>query len=359
MKRKILYLMHIDWGWIKQRPHFIAEKLEMDFDVSVFYMFSRKRKLMTSNPSDINKYPIITFPLKRINILNTLNIIVQKVFFSAILKIMKPDFIWITYPELYDYLPKKNLKKYKIIYDCMDDVQGFKYNSNIKARLDISERKLLRDSDIVFASSENLRKKIIIRGCNSDKAVIVRNGYNGEIIEAFPNKSSAHKKFKVAYIGTVSEWVDFDILQKSLAEISNVEYHFYGPIECELPKNEKVFFHGPIKHSLLYETIRDYDSLIMPFKINELILSVDPVKLYEYINFNKNIITIYYKEIERFKDYVYFYNNTQEYIDVLKRLIQNNDLKYSKEQRYKFLIENSWDKRTEVVLKKLRNFNEI
>ena len=35
--KQILYLMHIPWGWIKQRPHFFAEKLAKDVIVDVKY----------------------------------------------------------------------------------------------------------------------------------------------------------------------------------------------------------------------------------------------------------------------------------------------------------------------------------
>ena len=34
MSKRILYLMHIPWGWIKQRPHFIAEGLNDRYDVN-------------------------------------------------------------------------------------------------------------------------------------------------------------------------------------------------------------------------------------------------------------------------------------------------------------------------------------
>ena len=49
--------------------------------------------------------------------------------------------------------------------------------------------------------------------------------------------------------------------------------------------SDKVIFHGPIEHSRLIENKELYDVLIMPFIRNELIESVDPVKLYEYIAF--------------------------------------------------------------------------
>lgn len=35
--KQILYLMHVPWGWIKQRPHFFAEYLAKDLIVDVYY----------------------------------------------------------------------------------------------------------------------------------------------------------------------------------------------------------------------------------------------------------------------------------------------------------------------------------
>lgn len=66
---KILYLMHVDWGWIKQRPHIVAEKLAERNKLKVFYMFSRKRKNITNNPTPVENYPLIALPLKRIKLI--------------------------------------------------------------------------------------------------------------------------------------------------------------------------------------------------------------------------------------------------------------------------------------------------
>ena len=66
----------------------------------------------------------------------------------------------------------------------------------------------------------------------------------------------------------------------------------------------------------------------MPFVVNDIILSVDPVKLYEYLNFNKNIISVHYPEIDRFSDFVNFYNSNKELISVIFKLMNDNSHKY-------------------------------
>lgn len=355
MKIKILYMMHVDWGWIKQRPHFLAEKLNKEYDIHVFYSFSRNREVITSNPTNIKLFPIITLPLKKLTYIRRINNLLQKNFFSLILTILKPDIIWITHPSLHDFLPRKKLGKYKVVYDCMDDVLAFSNSQEIKNDLYNSEKRLLQDAELVFVSSVHLQNQIIKRGCKREKTVLVRNGYNGELIDPKEEIYNSTSVFRLGYVGTISNWIDFQIILNSLDELENIEYHFFGPVECQTPTNNRVIFHGPIKHSELYNEIKNCDCLIMPFKLNDVVLSVDPVKLYEYVNFNKNIIAIFYEEIERFKPFVHFYSNEQEYIDTISKLIENNNLKYNQDQRIKFLAENTWDNRTEIIIKNLKN----
>lgn len=356
MNKKILYLMHVDWGWIKQRPHFIAEKLDKKYDVKIFYMVSRHRKVMTDNKSSVDTFPIITLPFKKIKLFYLLNLIIQRSLFYLIINLQRPEIIWITHPLMIDYIPRKYLSKYKIVYDCMDDILGFENSQEIKKLLERNERLLFKEAEIVFVSSEHLCGEIIKRGCDHSKTVIVRNGYNGELISTYRDEKRNNKEsFKIAYIGTISSWIDFDLILYSLNQLDNIEYHFYGPVDSKVPNHEKIWFHGSIKHSELYETIKDCDCLIMPFKINNLILSVDPVKLNEYINFNKNIITVFYPEIDRFRHFVHFYNNKEEYIEIVRKLQKDNTIIYSNENRENFLLENNWDKRMKVIFNTLDN----
>ena len=88
----------------------------------------------------------------------------------------------------------------------------------------------------------------------------------------------------------------------------------------------------------------------MPFKLNEIVEAVDPVKIYEYINFNKNIIMREYLEVERLKNYVYFYNDDIEFLNAIDEIEKNRIIKYNKCQRIEFLRENTWSKRAEKII---------
>ena len=84
-------------------------------------------------------------------------------------------------------------------------------------------------------------------------------------------------------------------------------------------------------------------------------LSVDPVKLYEYVYFGKPIVSVWYPEIARFEPFVEFYRTADELVEVLKRVsTEGYCRKYTERQRLQFLAENSWDRRAEAVRDILR-----
>ena len=130
----------------------------------------------------------------------------------------------------------------------------------------------------------------------------------------------------------------FHNYKKNIRKINDIEYHFIGP--CELKNKlteDRIKFHGVINRRS-YNYVKHLDCFIMPFKLNKLVKSVDPVKLYEYINYNKPIISVYYEELEYFSKFIHFYYNTKDLINFLKNMTLNKlERKYSSNERVEFL----------------------
>ena len=83
---KILYVMHVDWDWIKQRPHFLAEQLSLHFDVRVIYAFARNRSLLVKRQGEnVRTLPMIRLPFRqRFWLSRTINLILQKIYFQIL-----------------------------------------------------------------------------------------------------------------------------------------------------------------------------------------------------------------------------------------------------------------------------------
>lgn len=342
----ILYIMNVDWNWIKQRPHFLAEELEKYFKVKILYQHRYKRKGFQKRKLSKAIMPVFVIPKGEKNFLSRkINSKIWSMVISLLNYIEKYQYIYITFPSQIEYV--KNFKG-KLIYDCMDNHCAFIQDEDKKNKLIDQERKLVNKATIILCSSNKLKEQLLERYGKKieSKIQIVRNGYDGKILEN-SLKSSNNDHLVISYVGTISNWFDFETILKSTVDFPDIEYRLYGPYEENaIPKNIKnIKFMGVIEHDKIFDYIKNSDCLIMPFKVNDIIEAVDPVKLYEYINYNKNIISVYYKEIERFKDFVYFYKDYEGLKKILQSIIVNNQIIYNQDQRKAFLLSNTWSNR--------------
>ena len=90
--------------------------------------------------------------------------------------------------------------------------------------------------------------------------------------------------------------------------------------------------------------------LIMPFVVNELVLSVNPVKLYEYIYSGKPIASVRYPETEKFSKYVTLYSSLQEFFHFIESEILLSVSK-NKYEMQKFATSNTWNFRCREIIK--------
>jgi teichuronic acid biosynthesis glycosyltransferase TuaH len=361
MKPRILYAMHVDWDWIKQRPHFIAEELASGFDLTLLYPFNYRRDRLIKRASDarIRRLPLWFIPCRdRYSVLLLLNRFVISGLIWVLIRAIRPEIIWITHPLLYEYFPRRSGRA-KLVYDCMDDPQGFFFpNNTARERIVRLERRLLEAADLVFVSSARLQELIETRADGPARTVLIRNAFGGAIL---PDKADQAGPIQtpgrviIGYCGTVSTWFDFAALQYCLDRHPELEFLIIGPVDHAVPlQHERIHYTGPVPHAELYGHVQDCSALIMPFTTNELVRSVDPIKLYEYINFAKPIIAVYYEEIRQFSGFVDFYTTPEELLRVIQALQATGfAVKYSARGRMAFLEENSWRVRAELIRARL------
>ncbi len=202
--KKILYISHVDWDWIKQRPNYVAEGLSNFYEVLVLYGRSPKRSNMVKNSrKGISLKAFFPIPFYFSNgLIYKIHKIYLKIYFSYLIKKYDPDYIWVTFPLLYNYLPC-NIKA-KIIYDCMDDATGFTEDKQKQARLLQMETKLIANSWKIFTSSQSLATILNKRKECSDKLTIIPNAFDGNILSNKKVNPEKKKIYKIGYIGTVS-----------------------------------------------------------------------------------------------------------------------------------------------------------
>lgn len=354
-KARILYYTLVDWNWIIQRPQLLAEELSKRFELIVLYPFANRRKNHQKHRKiKVKTIPLFSFPYEsKSHLLASFNSLSRKYFIKLLILLWKPDILWLSYPEQILSIPKKTKVPY--FYDCMDDYISMARNFKHSEKLAKCEQELISKAKWIAVSSMYLKTKLESRyQLSPDSVSIVRNGFKDILLnnELKVSDNLHNGKFRIGYIGTVSHWFDWNIVLQSLSDFPNIEYHIIGPITpgIVVPKNNRIISHGTIEHHLLYENIADCQCLCMPFLLNDTVEAVDPVKLYEYINFNKPIISIRYHEVLAFEKFAHLYSTYDEYREQLNFIIAaRGKPKYTLEDRGEFLSLNTWKNRTDTI----------
>ena len=356
-KKKICYFSLIPWKWIKQRPQFVALKLAEEFKVDYRYFDSKTKKpieFIKINNSFQNKSLKI-----RPYYLHKRNKKSHKVRWNYLkLILFNYDILIFTQATQIDFILIRALKLNgtKILYDCMDNYSEWDKNP---IEYEKKEIYLISKANHVFVSSNHLMSKIINNyGFKKDKITLIRNGYDSTLFNNYDLINIKLKKPSITYIGTIDSWFDIEIVYSYALKHKDIYFNIIGPINKKIIniinnyKLNNIIFYGPIEHHLVPSYILNSDIMIMPFRINNIIEYVDPVKIYEYLYFKKNIVSSYWQELDQFKDILYFYNNNNEFELAINKAL-NTPFKETK--NYKKIINDSkWDNRLKEYIRLIK-----
>jgi len=388
--KNILYMSLVDWFWIKQRPHHVPEILSRNNRV-VYFSERGWRSIRYIKDSRINERKYITksyFKLnknftvvrkrklpkkemnKLVNPLYTFARMVNTWYIKRYLEYLdyknKFDVLIVTTPNHLTLLPRELLKGKLVIYDCMDNYKEF--DQNTKEELAEKELELLRLCDKVVVSSDELYKEITKYDVDGicEKTFVINNGVDIEHFDPENVDQSRDITFlrsskkKVAYIGTISSWVDLDLIQNMAKKFKDVNFYIIGPLDRNFDKNkysqtDNIIFTGTQPYEIIPTILSKVDISIMPFRKNQLVKSVNPVKIYESLAMGKPVIATRYEETEKFGDLIFTYDTSEEFESILSKLLSQNEEENIIRRRIEFARENSWEKRVEQIEKLWEN----
>lgn len=358
--KKILYLMHLPWDWIKQRPHFLAEELGRYAEVTVVYRYYRIpfTGQLVRNPVApwIKVRPLVILPFNRFAWVARINAAIMRAYLRR--AVQECDIIWITHPELFAAIRDIVPASVQVVYDCMDNQKFFKTVVERKGqgeRIDVWEQALLNRCDRVFASSAYLQQMLRDEYNYSGEVAVVNNGISlsfapeGTALDEPFAAAFSTAQFKLTFIGAIDSWVDFPLLARALAAYPGLTINLVGPNVVPVPVIERLHHLGPIPHRLLAEVMRRSDALVMPFQVSSLVEAMDPVKLYEYVWSGKPSLASYYGETRKFAEFMHLYRDADEFITLLGRIIAGECPQRPAKECAAFGEAHSWAQRAEAM----------
>lgn len=346
---RVAYVSHVDSRWIKQRPHFLAEALgAQGFAVTyVCSLFARRRALVLSQRLRVKvcRLPLMPQRLRKYVMPDVLAGFVCAV---ALMVLVRPQAIVVTHVRHY-WMARflRLLFKRTIFYDCMDRNAEFADVAKNDVRFELSLRE--RASGVFCSSDAILRD---LESLRADGIYLVNNAL-AEVSVRVTNPVPAYRPRRAMYVGTVSDWFDFDAVEHLLASEEDAVVEIVGPADVPIPQHPRLIHRGVLEHSRAMEEMRCADVLIMPFRVNRLIEAVDPVKAYEYVASGRPAVCVDYPQLDHFGHYIRRYSGPEGFVEEVRRSWGRPSLDV--DALTDFVSENSWAARADVVAEVIRD----
>lgn len=236
-----------------------------------------------------------------------------------------------------------------IVYDCMDHHAGFKNND---MRMLQEETFLIREADLVVTTSAGLSDRIAQIRPN----VLIRNGCDVAHFRApdrpLPRPS---QKSVVGYFGSLDHWFDTELVATSARAYPKWHFVIIGRRQdCDLSALRKIANVGiidEVPYDALPRYASGFDVCMIPFKINELTLHTNPVKMYEYLAAGKPVVGTAMPELSiGGEGMVYVAHDRTEFIAKLGEAMAQHDDPILTERRIRYAMGETWKDRVDLLL---------
>ena len=239
------------------------------------------------------------------------------------------------------------------IYQSIDDISQDPYTVKHGLRL---EKQAAKEADLVLVTSSQLKEifshiNLNVHVLNNAvDATIFQEGSNEPFI--LPEELASITNPIIAFIGNMDNLrIDFALIKAvALANLDKTVL-LVGPInsqkfyDLEIQKLPNIIITGPKNIRQLPQYLKFIDVALIPFLINKLTASIYPLKVNEYLAMGKPVVSTKFSvDIASFKDVVYLAKGHGEFIELVKKAIDENTEMLAK-QRIEIAETNTWNSR--------------
>lgn len=227
-----------------------------------------------------------------------------------------------TFPNTADYV--RAFGEAVHIYYCVDDFTN--WPGVDKKLIKSMEDSLIERCDIVFATSREL---CIRKERNGKKPVLLFHGVDFEHFNMSRKEDELTDIPKpiIGFFGAVSSWLDFNLIKGIASKRPEWSFVFLGAVDTDvslLAGIRNIYLNGMVPYEKLPSYAAAFDVGIIPFQVNELTASVNPLKLLEYLACGLPVVSTALPEVLKFSDVVYIAENAGGFISAIEKALSEN-----------------------------------
>jgi len=365
-KRKLSIITYGGWFNTFQRPHHLARYLGKQYETCVInntirlpfrgYGYMSEQAALVDRMQNmflLKEDPRFPF-LKGINRVLTR---FQNHFVFRSRGLMESEIVYTWHIEDISYLDQCRGKF--IVYDAMDDWAAF--SETIDQRLIDNEHEVVARADLVLAVSRKLYDRHSRLNGNT---ILVPNGVDDDFFRAALTceKRESDQLFAyrdkpvVGYVGGIHDWVDVDLIAETARRMPEITFVLIGPtLKTLKPKLEGIsnlLSLGPKPYSELVSYMAYFGVGIIPFKLNLLNESTNPIKLYEYLGAGMPVVSTGMREVAAYAadGVVYIADDPETFSGRIRAALAAAGDPGRREERLGIAAANSWAARAEQIM---------
>ena len=191
----------------------------------------------------------------------------------------------------------------QLVYYCVDEYTAFSGVSSTS--LGELEEQLLRQADLVIVSADALYQS---KSRIKPDTVIVRHGVDFDHFRkaldpdtVVPPEIENLPRPVIGFFGLIADWVDVDLMAHVAKEFPQGSLVVLGKSTTDMSVLEgtpNVHILGRKTYESLPAYCKGFDVALMPFRINELTLNANPLKVREYLAAGLPVVSTAIPEVE-------------------------------------------------------------
>lgn len=360
----VIFFSIIDWDFRYQRPQHIAARFAKNGHRVLYVSVNLKAQASYSKSILAENIYNIMLPFNKntsiynidIDIDNTIKTLTSA--FDAIFKdfSIKESVAFVEFPlwsPVVSYL--KDKYETKVIFDCLDEFSGF---TGVHDDINQIEDELLMSSDFCFSTSLKLYDKHKAKCKNIS---LIRNATEFEHFHKLPPNDLLKdiKKPIIGYYGAIAEWFDTETIKYISSEKPDWNIVLIGntqgsTVNILKRKYSNIHVLGEKPYNELPKYLYWFDVCMIPFKLNDLIISTNPIKFYEYISSGKPVVSSGLPELMPYADLLYISKNKNEFLENIDKALKENDEDLI-QRRIELAKANDWESRFTDISNCIRN----
>jgi len=250
-----------------------------------------------------------------------------------------------------------------ICYDCLDDVSIYTGSALLDRFLDY-EQQLIAKADVIITTAAKLEAHLRVR--TSKPIYRIPNGvdydwFQKQALNALmPDDVRDLKRPIVGYVGSLSGWIDYELIGAVASKMPDVSFVFVGPFDSsermkQLQTFPNIHWLGRKPYGEVPKYIKAFDVCTIPFKKGSIAETTNPVKIFEYFALGKPVVSSPLDELRPFsKEELVFIGDSAESFATGLRSALNDADEHRRISRMRIASNNSWQAHAESFIRAIQ-----